>query len=256
MVRRQSLHSTSQTPAYVVTGFLLVAIIAFPVIVAMIGDFAFEVVSSADSKNLGFRLFTNKFDHLVGPRLRHLVEIGRINMEVSFGPFSSDFPLANNVVEGARSIPGLTSPLYSPPLHLDIMRMDRAFWKSFSPRPTIHPPEMALSGSNNPGQCWAFAGYSGQLGIKLPTPVQLTSIIIEHTWDKSFAESAPRNVVLWGLVPTNSIDPDPLMRNTSSSSLHPQFGTSYIGIQLASVLFDAIQGQPCQTFVLRHTAKH
>jgi hypothetical protein len=254
-VRRPSPHRTCQTPAHVVAGFIVVAIIAFPVIVAVIGDFAFEVVSTTDSENLDLRLFTNKFNHLVGPHLQHLVEIGHMKLEVSFG-FRSDTLSAHNVIEGARSIPGLTSPLYAPPLHLDITRVDRTFWKSFSPRPTIHPPEMALSGSNNPGQCWEFAGYSGQLGIQLPVPAQLTSFIIEHTWDKSFTESVPRNIVLWGLVPTDSIDPDPHVGNTSSSPLHPQFGTSYISIQLASVVFDAIQGQPRQTFMLRHTVTH
>ncbi|KAH9014407.1 UNC-like C-terminal-domain-containing protein [Lactarius pseudohatsudake] len=175
-------------------------------------------------------------------------------METSFR-FRSDSASAHdyaNVALGARSIPGLTSPLYSPPLRLDITRVDRTFWKSFSPRPTIHPPEMALSGDSNPGQCWAFAGYSGQLGIQLPVPVRVTSFIIEHTRDKSFAESAPRNVVLWGLVPSNDIDPP--TRNTSSNPLQPQFGASHVSVQLASVVFDAIQGQPRQIFELRHTA--
>lgn len=176
-------------------------------------------------------------------------------MEFSFG-FYSGSTSTNNYALGSRSIPVLTSPLYSPPLHLDITRVDRTFWKSFSPRPTIHPPEMALSGSNSPGQCWAFAGYSGQLGIQLPVPVRVTSFIIEHTWDKSFTESAPRNVVLWGLVPTDGIDLDPTFRNTSSNPLQPRFGTSYFGIQLASVVFDVIQGQPRQTFSLHHAASH
>jgi len=254
LVRRPATLRT----AHVVSGFVIVVFIAIPAIVAMtIGNFAFEVTSSTDSAlRVGVRLFTDKFDHFIGPRLQHAVEIGRLNMEVSFG-FRSDSASAHdytNVALGARSIPGLTSSLYSPPLRLDITRVDKTFWKSFGPRPAIHPPEMALSGSNNPGQCWAFAGYSGQLGIQLPVPVRVISFIIEHTWDKSFAESAPRNVVLWGLVPTDGIDPDPPMRNTSSSPLQHQFGASHVGIQLASVVFDAIQGQPRQTFPLRHTA--
>ena len=115
---------------------------------------------------------------------------------------------------------------------------------------------MALSGGNNPSQCWAFAGHSGQLGIQLPVPVQVTSFTIEHTWDKSFADSAPRNVILWGLVTTDSNDPDPLIHTTSSNPLQPHFGTSYVDIQLASVVFDVIQGQLCQTFSLHHAATH
>ncbi|KAI9448501.1 hypothetical protein H4582DRAFT_1803249 [Lactarius indigo] len=163
-------------------------------------------------------------------------------MEVLFG-FCAITTSAHdyaNVALGARSIPGLTSPLYSPPLCLDMTHVDRTFWKSFSPRPIIHPPEMALSGSNKPGQCWVFAGHSGQLGIQLLVPVQVTSFMIERTWDKSFVESAPRNVVLWGLVPMDGTGPDPLMHNTSLNPLQPQFGTSHVSVQLASIVFDAI----------------
>ncbi len=152
LVRRPATLRT----AHVVSGFVIVVFIAIPAIVAMtIGNFAFEVTSSTDSAlQVGIRLFTDKFDHFIGPRLQHSVEIGHLNMEVSFG-FHSDSASAHNyanVALGARSIPGLTSSLYSPPLRLDITRVDKTFWKSFGPRPTIHPPEMALSGSNNPGQ--------------------------------------------------------------------------------------------------------
>jgi hypothetical protein len=259
-VRRQP--AAQRMPAHVVAHhgnesiIIIIAITTFLAIAAMIviSDFAFEVMFSTDPA-LGVRLFTNKFNRFVGPRLQHSLEIGRLNMEFSF-KFHSDSTSAHhyaNVAVGARSIPGLTSPLYSPPLHLDITRLDKTFWKSFSPRPTIHPPEVALSGGNNPGQCWAFAGYSGQLGIQLLAPVQVMSFIIEHTWEKSFAESAPRNVVLWGLIPTDGLGSESPMRNISSSPLHPQFGTSHVGIQLASVVFDAIQGQPRQTFLLHRT---
>ena len=258
-VRRPSHPCTCsrQKPAPLNRFIIIVAIIAFPAIfAATIGNFAFEIMSSTDSESaLGLRLFTDEFDHFVGPRFHHSVEIGHINMEASFG-FRSISASAHNVALVARSIPGLTSPLYSPPLHLDITRVDRTFWRSFSPRPAIHPPEMALSSSNNPGQCWAFAGYSGQLGIQLPAPVQVTSLVIEHTWDQTFVESAPRNVMLWGLVPTDRIDPKHAMRNTSSSPLQPQFGASHVGVLLASVVFDAIEGRPRQTYPLRHTAAY
>lgn len=253
---RPGVLCTCQKPAHVVRFLITFAAIAFPVIIAVtIGNFAFEATSYTDS-TVGLRLFTDKFDHFVGPRLQHTLEIGHFHIEFSFG-FRSDFPSAHNyanVALGSQSIPGLTSPLYSPSLYLDITCVDRTFWKSFSPRPTIHPPEMALSGGNNPGQCWAFAGHSGQLGIQLPAPVQVTSFTIEHTWDKYFADSAPRNVVLWGLVPVDGNDPDLPIRNTSSNPLQPHFGASYVGIQLSSVLFDAIGGQPRQTFSLRHAA--
>ena len=252
-VRRPGAACTCQKPTHTVSPFIVLAIFAFPAIVAVtIGNFAFEIMSSSPPA-LGLRLFTDKFDHFVGPRLQHSFSVRHLNIEASFGT-RSDFTSAQsyaNFAIGSTSILGLTSPLYTPPLHLDITRVDRTFWKSFSPRPTIHPPEMALSGSNNPGHCWAFAGYSGQLGIQLLAPVHITSFVVEHTWDKSFAESAPRNVVLWGLVSAASIDPHPMAHNISSP-LQPQFGASYIGMQLASVVFDTTQGQPRQTFQVPH----
>jgi hypothetical protein len=76
-------------------------------------------------------------------------------------------------------------------------------------------------------------------------------------WDKSFAQSAPRNVMRWGLVPTaDSNDPDIPIHSASSDPLQPDFGASYVSIQLASVVFDAIEGQPHQTFSLCHTVTH
>jgi SUN domain-containing protein 1/2 len=157
-----------------------------------------------------------------------------------------------NVAMGGRSIPALTSPPYSPPLHLDISHMDRTFWRFFSPKPPIHPPEMALSDGNNPGECWAFAGTSGQLGIQLLQPIHVISFAIEHTWNMLFTKSAPRKIMLWGLVPevNPSLDPSTMLR-----PFLPQFEVSYINIHLATVTFDPIQTQPHQTFLLPHTTR-
>ena len=229
----------------------LVAIIA-----SIIGDFAFEISSSTHSA-FSIRLFTDTFNHFVGSRHQRSLEIGRLKVEVSLRTRSDSIPAHDyaNVAMGGRSVPVLTSPLYSPPLHLDISRIDRTFWRSFSPKPTIHPPEMALSGGNNPGECWAFAGYSGQLGIQLLEPIQVTSFTIEHTWNTSFTDSAPRNVVLWGLVSALNSSHNPTTDGTQSGPIVPQFGVSHTGIHLTSVIFDAIQGQPRQTFPLRHVTR-
>ena len=62
--------------------------------------------------------------------------------------------------------------------------------------------------------------------------------------------------MLWGLAPIDSIVSDHAMRNTSSNPLQPQFGASHVGVLLASVVFDVIEGQPRQTYPLRHTATY
>ncbi|KAI9444332.1 hypothetical protein H4582DRAFT_1807198 [Lactarius indigo] len=156
-----------------------------------------------------------------------------------------------NVAKGGKSISALTSPLYSPPICLDLTCVDKTFWKSFSPRPIIHPPEMALSGGTSPGQCWAFAGHTGQLGIQLPEFVWVTSFTVEHTGNSSLTDSSPRNIILWGLILKDSKDESlnsPTLTSHMTSHTGPQFGALHGGIPLASVMFDTIEGQPCQTF--------
>jgi len=205
---------------------------------------------------IGLRLFTDKFDHLYGPCFAHAAEIGRLRIEVSFGSWSPSFGATEyaNVAKGGKSIPALTSPLYSPPIRLDLTRVDKAFWKSFGPRPVVHPPEMALSGGTSPGQCWAFSGHTGQLGIQLPELVRITSFTVEHAGNISLTDSAPRNIILWGLIPGDSKDVSlnsPTHPYRATSPTGPQFGALHIGVPLASVTFDAVEGQLRQTFPVR-----
>lgn len=225
-------------------------ILAF--IVVMTGDLCIEVVLQANSL-IGARFSTEKFGRPQGPCFAHVAEFGQLRIEASFGSWSPSVGAVDyaNVAKGGKSIPALTSPLYSPPIRLDLTRVDKTFWKSFGPRPIIHPPEMALSGGTSPGQCWAFAGHTGQLGIRLPEPVRVTSFTVEHTGNGSLTDSAPRNIILWGLVPKDTKDVS-LGSHThiyrATSHTEPQFGTLHIGIPLASVTFDAVEGQARQTF--------
>ena len=231
---------------------------------ATIEDFGLQVSFQGSHKSMiGMRLSTDRFDYPDRICFAYATNIGRVRIEASFGPFSPVLPMAidcANVAKGGKSISALTSPDYSPSIRLDITRMDRALWKSFSPRPVVHPPEMALSGGNDPGQCWAFAGHTGQLGIHLPSPVRVTSFTVEHTWNSSFIESAPRNIVLWGLIPKDSKDaysePKSSPHTIRTSHLKPQFGALHTGIPLASVTFDALPGSTRQTFLIRCRDSH
>ena len=230
-----------------------------------IGEFTLEVTFRARSM-VGVQFFADGFSHLTRICFSHTAKIGGVGIEASFGSFSP-VPVTidcANVAKGGKSIPALTSPPYSPFIRFDITRVDKALWKSFSPRPVVHPPEMALSGGNNPSECWAFAGHKGQLGIQLPSPVRVTSFTVEHTWNSSFIESAPRNIVLWGLIPKDSKDAiysdsgpksSPHTIHTTSN-LEPRFGVLHTGIPLASVAFDAIPGLTRQTFPVRCRESH
>ena len=259
--RPATLGAVSGTPmAHRLATRAAAAICLLAIVAATIGDFTLEVIIRANSM-VGIRLSTDGFDHPDGVCFAHATNIGRVRIEASFGSFSPAIPVAMdcaNVAKGGKSIPALTSPPYSPSIRLDMTRMDKAFWKSFGPMTTVHPPEMALSGGNSPGQCWAFAGHTGQLGIQLPSPVRVTSFTVEHTWNSSFIESAPRNVVLWGLIPKDSADIYPGPKPSSSlhttcttSYLEAQFGTLHTGIQLASVAFDVLAGSTRQSFPVR-----
>ncbi|KAN0124123.1 Sad1 / UNC-like C-terminal domain containing protein [Lactarius tabidus] len=236
------------------------AFLVLAVVFATTGGLCIEVVLRANPL-IGVRIFTEKFDRPDGPCFAHAVEIGRLKAEASFGSWSHlggavDYA---NVAKGGQSIPALTSPLYSHPVRLDLTRVDKAFWKSFGPRPVIHPPEMALSGDTSPGQCWAFAGHTGQLGIQLPDVVRVTSFTVEHTGNSSLIDSAPRNIILWGLIPKDTNDvPLSSLTRTYDPTGHtgPQFGALHTGIPLASATFDAVEGQPRQTFPVRCRERH
>jgi hypothetical protein len=119
-----------------------------------IGEFTLEVAFRASSM-VGVQFFADGFGHLNRICFSHTTKIGEVGIEASFGSFSP-LPVTidyANVVKGGRSIPALTSPPYSPFIRFDITRVDKALWKSFGPRPIIHPPELALSGGNNLGEC-------------------------------------------------------------------------------------------------------
>lgn len=235
-----------------------VTICVLLIVAVAIGDFTLEIILRARPNSvIGMHFFTDKFDHLDRLCFAHTTSIGRLRIEASLGSLSPfgviDFA---NVGKGAESIPALTSPSYSPSIQLDLTCLDRTLWKSFSPRPVIHPPEMALSGGNSPGQCWAFIGHTGQLGIQLPAPLRVASFTIEHTGNSSFIASALRNIVLWGLIRKDSKDvysvPKPSTHIIGAiTHLGPQFGSLYKGIPLASVTFDAVQGPTRQTFLVR-----
>ncbi|NXD18547.1 SUN1 protein, partial [Nothocercus nigrocapillus] len=54
-----------------------------------------------------------------------------------------------------------------------------------------------------PGQCWAFRGSQGQVVIRLPAPVQPTSVTVQHIYKdvspSGSVSSAPRDFTVSGV---------------------------------------------------------
>ncbi|KAH9822483.1 UNC-like C-terminal-domain-containing protein [Melampsora americana] len=63
-------------------------------------------------------------------------------------------------------------------------------------------PETALRGDGKVGNCWAFRGSVGQLGIGLSSNIDITALSIEHIGAQlaqNDITSAPREFELWGV---------------------------------------------------------
>ncbi|KAI0055838.1 hypothetical protein BV25DRAFT_1873004 [Artomyces pyxidatus] len=102
-----------------------------------------------------------------------------------------DFALA---ATGARILPALTSTS-----QIGVFMTLLGLFRSNTSR---QPPEAILMDSVHPGDCWSFSGNSAHVGIVLAEPIFITHVSIDHI-PKLFTSNigtAPRNMILWGLV--------------------------------------------------------
>ncbi|KAJ2011942.1 hypothetical protein IWW57_006468, partial [Coemansia sp. S610] len=98
---------------------------------------------------------------------------------------------------GARIVPGLTSSTFEPPARGFAQRIMRKLGMVSS-----QPPAALLDPDTHVGECWPMLGSSGQVGIHLSQPVDVSEFAIEHV-AKSVAidwRSAPRQIEVWGYV--------------------------------------------------------
>ncbi|KAH9068120.1 hypothetical protein EDB83DRAFT_2222788, partial [Lactarius deliciosus] len=142
---------------------------------------------------------------------------------------------------GGWTINELTSATYSPPSH-----KGSAIWRWIFSRGARanNSPSLALTDGIEPGQCWAFHGDSGQLGIWLARAIRVNALTVRHA-NLSTALSAPKNVVLWGLKPA---DGDFCTSLGDASTSRPNFGSGYCGIRLISGIYEPSQSTPYQNF--------
>ncbi|XP_060044992.1 sperm-associated antigen 4 protein isoform X2 [Erinaceus europaeus] len=77
------------------------------------------------------------------------------------------------------------------------------FWNRFSFWNYARPPTVILEPDVFPGNCWAFEGDQGQVVIRLPGPVQLSDITLQHppasVAHVREANSAPRDFTVYGI---------------------------------------------------------
>ncbi|KAH8981087.1 hypothetical protein EDB86DRAFT_2977558 [Lactarius hatsudake] len=189
-------------------------------------DFSFEL-SSPSSLSFAFSSFT----------------WGCYTAELCLGLHStvlSTFDYASLSV-GGKAIEALTLVTYMPSAHKDYAMLRRIFLRDHR---LDHSPAAALTDGIDPGQCWAFHGDSGQLGIQLAKAIHVTTLTVGHT-NMSSTSLAPKGFILWGLKPVDSnfcaefggVGPPQL-----------NFGSMLCGVCLLSGIYDPSNSQLYQNF--------
>jgi hypothetical protein len=95
---------------------------------------------------------------------------------------------------GARVIEELTFGKTLRPSH----RSETPAGSTIFSLPTHGGPDSAISGDAGSPKCWEFCGPRGQLGFSLVELLHITSVSINLEF--SSPESAPRSLVLWGVI--------------------------------------------------------
>ena len=182
----------------------LLSCIILWVVCVLSTDFAFEL-SPPPSLPFALYVFTSGFNVFSSCCLPTTFMLGHYNLEFCLGPdFNSTLsPILDHgsLSVGGRTIDKLMSATYSPP-----SCKSSAIWRGIflcSTRAN-NSPALALTDGIEPGQCWAFHDDSRQLRIWLAQAIQVSTLTVGHT-NQSSTISAPKNIALWGLKPTESI---------------------------------------------------
>ena len=225
---------------------MLSCIVVWVVAYAPSTEFAFEL-SPQTSAPFAIRIFTSGFDVFAGSHLHSAFTWGRYHLEFRFGPDPTALsPVLDygSLSTGAMTIDELTSPTYTPPTP-----KRSAIWRNIFSQGSgaNNPPALVLTGGIAPGQCWAFQGNSGQLGIRLSQAIQAHALTVGHA-SLSSATSAPKKVALWGLKPADS---DFCSSLGDESTPGPNFSSRYCGVHLISGIYKPTQSNPYQNFTVR-----
>jgi len=119
-------------------------------------------------------------------------------------------------------------------------------WRTSTSLPAS--PEQILFANTNPGSCWPMAGRHGQVTIRLPYPVEVDAITIDHVSSLLISpdgsrDSAPKNIRIMGYPPCEANECNGMGFDMSD------------GIELKSVEYD-LDGKTIQTFSLLENQQH
>ncbi|KZS92329.1 hypothetical protein SISNIDRAFT_486379 [Sistotremastrum niveocremeum HHB9708] len=174
---------------------------------------------------------------------------------------------------GGRIIPGLTTSSYESKVPPPSFPKNMVYSLTGLGSLTIpgRPPVYALHPDLHVGNCWAFPGSHGQIGVALARLVYITEITVDHpSRDVTFdIRSAPKDIEVWGFIEgadnlakyrafidreranrlANSLD----QSNTTEVEADPTFpsqpaGTTYL--RLASFTYDIKLDSHIQTFLM------
>ena len=140
-------------------------------------DFVFDVSPPPSLKlPFEFRVFTSRLDVFASNRLPITFTWGHYHVEAYFGRRPRPEPMSSAIVDyasfsaGGRAVKALTSATYS--------LTQRNIYGIFSKAGNDHSPAVALTEGLEPGQCWAFRGDVGQLGIQLTHAIRVSSLVV------------------------------------------------------------------------------
>ncbi|ANB11510.1 spindle pole body protein Sad1 [Sugiyamaella lignohabitans] len=120
----------------------------------------------------------------------------------------------------------------------------------------VHSSDNVLTPTMEPGKCWPIKGSRANLGISLPTDVELDSVGVEHIFHKSAIDpsTAPRLVSFWVEIP------DPAKRQELEQLLghSPQknVGLPSSYVEVVSFEYNVFADEPLQVFELPLAVRH
>jgi len=219
-------------------------------------DFVFDILPSLSLKLPSeFHIFTSQLDTFSSNHLPTTFIWGHYHVEASFGQCPHPKSMSSTIIDyaidyaslsaGSTTVKALTSATYS--------ISQRKLYGIFSPKVgKDHSPAVALIEGLEPGQCWAFHGDAGQLGIQLTYAIRILSLVVGHTNISSMA-SAPKKLILWGLKPTNG---NLCMVLQDIDAPSPDFGFGYCGIHLFSIIHKPSRSMLYQNFTITPVSSH
>lgn len=207
---------------------------------ALSTDFALTV-EPPPSLPFEFRIFSTRLDNFASRRLPTTFTWGQYNIEVYVGhrprPMLTPVHDYASLSAGGRTIDALTSATYSPTGAKSLIS-----WLG-----RRNSPELALTDGLEAGECWAFDGDAGQLGIQLTHPIHVSHLTVGHE-NKSPTSSAPKNLILWGLTPADSKFCITSGGVGDVGMPTPDFGSGYCGIHLLSGIYEPSDSMLYQNF--------